>query len=446
MNTLRTNHGIVEENKLFKKRKKRVEQEKWLDTSTKKGGIFVSNPLIQEKLDMIHLTEDELHMVACIQPIIKMHVEKIVDGFYSTVLKIPDLRQIIDKNSTIERLRETLRIHIMEMFSGVLDEKYFEKRLRIALIHYRIGLKPAWYMGAFQNLQNSLYQVIIDEVKDAEEVRQVWAAIMKIMSLEQQLVLEAYNVETEQKIQAIFEDGQKNLQQKILEVSEEMVAVSEETSASVETVTANSHDVNRLVQDSYNQAIIIKKQAEEGQNNLSNLLKNMNIVETDTQLMSRTVQQLEESSEQITKVVLIVHAIAEQTNLLALNSAIEAARAGEHGKGFSVVAQEVRKLAEQTKNSVADIQGLINNSQAFTTEVNLTLKRVEEAVRIGMTASETTNESFQTIRQSIEENEKSLGIMNTQIEELVRGIEEIEKATANVAGSAEQLNAATQLA
>lgn len=446
MNTLRTNHGVVEENKLFKKRKKRVEQEKWLDTSTKKGGIFVSNPLIQEKLDMIHLTEDELHMVACIQPIIKMHVEKIVDGFYSTVLKIPDLRQIIDKNSTIERLRETLRIHIMEMFSGVLDEKYFEKRLRIALIHYRIGLKPAWYMGAFQNLQNSLYQVIIDEVKDAEEVRQVWAAIMKIMSLEQQLVLEAYNVETEQKIQAIFEDGQKNLQQKILEVSEEMVAVSEETSASVETVTANSHDVNRLVQDSYNQAIIIKKQAEEGQNNLSNLLKNMNIVETDTQLMSRTVQQLEESSEQITKVVLIVHAIAEQTNLLALNSAIEAARAGEHGKGFSVVAQEVRKLAEQTKNSVADIQGLINNSQAFTTEVNLTLKRVEEAVRIGMTASETTNESFQTIRQSIEENEKSLGIMNTQIEELVRGIEEIEKATANVAGSAEQLNAATQLA
>jgi len=156
--------------------------------------------------------------------------------------------------------------------------------------------------------------------------------------------------------------------------------------------------------------------------------------------MKEMVNQLANSSEQITEVVRLVHNIADQTNLLALNSGIEAARAGEYGKGFAVVAQEVKKLAEKTKSSIVDVQSLVDASHAYTAKVTNTLLKVEDAVRVGGDVSKLTDENFQTIRLSIEGNEMNLNRMESQIENLVKVIEEVGKSTTQVASSAESLN------
>ncbi|WP_456238955.1 methyl-accepting chemotaxis protein [Robertmurraya siralis] len=161
--------------------------------------------------------------------------------------------------------------------------------------------------------------------------------------------------------------------------------------------------------------------------------------------MRETVLHLEESSKKISKVVDIVHAIADQTNLLALNSAIEAARAGEHGKGFAVVSQEVRKLAEQTKNSIGDIQDLVKASQNYTGKVMEMLTKVEGTVQRGFESSKNTTETFQLISNSVRENESNLAMMDERMEELVHVMEEIGQATEHVAASAEQLNRVAQL-
>lgn len=432
----------MEEKKLIRLRKPRNSTNKWLGSMpvTKNHILISPAPMVKEKLSMIHLEENDLEIVASIQPLVEKYVDKVVDEFYKTILQVEELRTIIEMHSSVDRLRQTLRTHLIDLFEGKIDSAFYEKRIRVAKIHYRIGLKPAWYMGAFQNLQNALFQNIVEEVQDLGELQKIWTAVSKVLSLEQQLVLEAYNEETEQKIQSTFTDGQKDLQQKIYHVSQTLVAVSEETHASVASLITNSKGVSELVQNSYLQAKTIQGQVQEGQNTLLTLLENVNQIKKEIRLMRETVSHLARSSEQITEVVRLVHIIADQTNLLALNSGIEAARAGVHGKGFAVVAQEVKKLAEKTKSSIADIQSLINTSQTYTAKVSNTLLNVEDAVRIGGDVSKLTDENFQTIRLSIEGNEMNLNRMESQIENLVKVIEEVDKSTTQVASSAESLN------
>ncbi|MBU8878149.1 globin-coupled sensor protein [Bacillus sp. FJAT-29790] len=425
---------------MFRKRKEQIVNKKWLNKAVDKEGIFVSNPLLEEKLMMIQLSTEELHAVACMKPLVEVHIDTLVSEFYDIILKVKELEQIIEEHSSVERLRKTLNAHIIELFEGTMDENFIEKRLRVAKVHYRIGLKPSWYMGAFQNLQYALFHVMIDNIKDTSEFRTIWGAMTKLLSLEQQLVLEAYNQEKDEKIKATFRDGQKDLQQSVMEVSEGLVAVSEQTTASVESLISNSHEVSHLVESSYKQAKMVLQQVQDGQETLISLLNSMKQVELDTQVMRETVQQLEDSSKNIHAIVGIVHSIADQTNLLALNSAIEAARAGEHGKGFAVVSQEVKKLAEKTKNSIGNIQQLVMSSQTFTSEVIHMLARVEATVQMGSKASQRTNTSFQFIRMSIEENEKNLKNMDERVVELVNVIEEIEEATTDIATSAEHLS------
>lgn len=430
---------------MFKKRKeKALRKNYWKNEEVISERIIVSHPMVTEKVKMLKLSKEDLYFVAYVKPLVETHIDGLVNEFYETILQVPDLKKIIEQNSSVERLRTTLKKHLIELFDGTVDQRFIENRLVVAKVHYRIGLDPSWYMGAFQNLQHALFHLISDNIVE-KDFKAIWGAVTKLLSLEQQLVLEAYNQENDEKLQRVFLEGQKDLQKRILEVSDGLITVSEQTNASVETLISNSHGVNQLVEDSYKKAKIIHDEVRGGQTLLSTLLDSMRDMEMDTHSMRETVLQLEESSKKISKVVEIVHAIAEQTNLLALNSAIEAARAGEHGKGFAVVSQEVRKLAEQTKNSIGDIQDLVKASQNYTGKVMEMLTKVEGTVQRGFESSKNTTETFQLISNSVGENESNLAMMDERMEELVHVMEEIGEATEHVAGSAEQLNRVAQV-
>lgn len=424
---------------LFLKRK----QPSWLDKAKELDvSITIDNHSTLAKLKMLNLSYSELQIIKCLQPVVEENIELLVDSFYETILQVPELNSMIHQHSTIERLRNTLNIHLIELFNGKIDTSFLHKRLRVAKVHYHIGLKPEWYMGAFQNLTESLINIVYKYADNQSEIPQILKAITKILNLEQQIVLEQYEIENREAEERQYEVVKQELKGKIIDISSNLVVLSEETTASVEALIESSESVIDRVNFSSNETSKTQTYVSDGQVQMTTLLATIEKVVKDTEQMEAFVSNLQKSSVEILKVVQIVQEIADQTNLLALNSAIEAARAGEHGKGFAVVSDEVRKLAVKTKHSVMNIQNLIANSNSYTKSVISSIEEVKGAVLDGKLKANQTNEAFFNILQSSKMNVKQSSQVNTQMIELSEIIKEIGNATTGVALAAEELNKA----
>ncbi len=123
-------------------------------------------------------------------------------------------------------------------------------------------------------------------------------------------------------------------------------------------------------------------------------VSDMNSINLIVQDSVEKVEKLDSQTQEISSLIAVIQEIAEQTNLLALNAAIEAARAGEHGKGFSVVASEVRKLAEQVSNSIGNITNIVNTVQKDSSEVVTSLKQGYKRVATGTEQIKVTEGTF----------------------------------------------------
>lgn len=152
----------------------------------------------------------------------------------------------------------------------------------------------------------------------------------------------------------------------------------------------------------------------------------------------RNVEGLNEQSAEISKLVSVIDDISSQTNLLALNAAIEAARAGEHGKGFAVVADEVRKLAEQVQLSVADISAIVDRIQQETKHVTKSLQDGYEEVKKGTNQMNETNETFNHISEAVLGMTASIDLIALNLNEVLASTEEIGTSINEIASISEE--------
>jgi len=190
--------------------------------------------------------------------------------------------------------------------------------------------------------------------------------------------------------------------------------------------------------------------AEEGNSMLDKTVSQMNDIAKAVEESSKIVQELGENSKEIGSIVEVISGIAEQTNLLALNAAIEAARAGEQGRGFAVVADEVRKLAESSQQSVQKIGDIIGKIQVTTEKAVITMNTGYELVKDGRENVEATGKSFHEIVAMIQQaDENSQQIMliidslKNPIEDIVNRTEKISTTAAELADQMETISIAT---
>ncbi|MEX3623794.1 protoglobin domain-containing protein [Viridibacillus arvi] len=400
--------------------------------------LNVSEKDIQRQIKMIGLTIKDLDNINSVKPFVDKEMDTIIEIFYNTLVEEPSLVNIINSNSSIERLKGTLRKHISEMFDGVINQEYVRKRYKIAYIHAKIGLKSKWYMCAFQNLLASLNQIVYDNVPIEKEAFMINQSLTKLLNLEQQIVLETYDEQIEKKKEEIRERSIQ-LGEEVITSSEDLAAVSEQTKIAFQELNSYAKEMLQLSNEGMNLSVISAEKAQEGKEKLQEHNEQMNYINSAVHLISNEFKGLHSMLEEMGQIINIVTGIADQTNLLSLNASIEAARAGEYGRGFSVVAQEVRKLSDETKNSVSNITSLISNTQSQMHVVTNRLKSIVSNVEDGGKTMKDADYQFQEIVTLAAETKNQTNEIKSKLSQFVSIIKETGISFERVSHSADEL-------
>ncbi|MGG0713645.1 methyl-accepting chemotaxis protein TlpA [Bacillus subtilis] len=214
---------------------------------------------------------------------------------------------------------------------------------------------------------------------------------------------------------------------------------SESQSEKIETTTEQINEMNDGLAELARAAAVITETSADstevsskGETLVQKTAGQMNTIDHAVKAAEQVVKGLEIKSKDITNILRVINGIADQTNLLALNAAIEAARAGEYGRGFSVVAEEVRKLAVQSADSAKEIESLISEIvKEIHTSLNV-LQSVNKEVETGLVITDETKQSFKHISQMTNQIASELQNMNATVEELSAGAQEISAASNDI--------------
>jgi methyl-accepting chemotaxis protein len=236
--------------------------------------------------------------------------------------------------------------------------------------------------------------------------------------------------------------------------TEEMSASTEQQSSQAETVattiqqmSATVHQVASNSADGAEEAKNAGAIANEGGSVVEQTIASMNQISQDIVEVGGTVQELSTKSEEIDQVVAVIEDIADQTNLLALNAAIEAARAGEAGRGFAVVADEVRKLAEKTMGATKEVGLTVQSIKSSTERTVARVHATQENVGRGVDLAGTASQMLQQIVANANQVSQMVAQIATAVEEQTAATEEISRNMEGIAmGTRESANAVAETA
>ena len=253
--------------------------------------------------------------------------------------------------------------------------------------------------------------------------------------------------------------------QELSSLAENMSAASHEQSAQTHDVAAAVEEMTATISDNNNSSQKTSELAHENMNiardggdKVNETIQKMRDIANVVSNSAESVEKLGAASQEIGEIILVIEEIADQTNLLALNAAIEAARAGEQGRGFAVVADEVRKLAERTTEATTQIASMIKDIQTQTkeavTEMEIGNKEVESGIQLADTAGEALKKILEST-QEVMENISMIARASTdqtqaanEISKNVNGISEVTASTAqqiqDISLSSDQLSQMTE--
>ena len=246
----------------------------------------------------------------------------------------------------------------------------------------------------------------------------------------------------------------------ILAATTQVAAAATETAAAVSETTTTVEEVKQTSEVSSQKARYVSDSAQKtaqvsqaGKKAMDDAVEGMLRVREQMESIAGSIVRLSEQSQAIGEIIATVNDLAEQSNLLAVNAAIEAARAGEQGKGFAVVAQEVKNLAEQSKQATAQIRAILTDIQKATSTAVMATEQGSKAVATGVKRSTEAGESIRILTESIAEAAQAAAQIAASSQQQLVGMDQMalamenikQASTQNVAGTKQTETAAKNL-
>ena len=372
---------------------------------------------LNQKLKFLQISQEDLHHLRKLEGIIDVHAEAITQRHYEMIQEFADLSSIIQGHSTVERLSRTFVTYLKSIPRITINLDYIQSRRRIGQIHSRIQLSPEWFAGSFIRIYEYLFPAIIAQfVKRPSELSDVLLALVRILTLDSQIALAAYQeahdfevVENASSIMEIIIGTEKvNALFETVEAAEATKKEVQEVSNAAITLAATVQEIAGSAEGVSKNTSRIIHEISHGQQVIEESLHGVQTLASRFEETKQTIQHLLSEVGDISNIVGFIHDIAAQTNLLALNASIEAARAGEHGRGFAVVADEVRKLAEQTTESVSRVNETIGRMQQESVEVEQGTDAVMRQLSIQLKQSTQAIKALDNIVHQMDETGQSI--------------------------------------
>ncbi|MFZ5967549.1 MAG: methyl-accepting chemotaxis protein [Bacillota bacterium] len=305
-------------------------------------------------------------------------------------------------------------------------------RIKDGNLTERIAVNSKNEVGILQRAVNEMADSLTILIRDVQRVGQ--SVLASVNHLEQ-------NVERTSgatiEIAAIVDEVASGTDKQLDSVSS-TADVVEQMTATVRQLTDNAI----MILNASNQASDIAK---EGMEDVKHINQTMHSIDNTVGKSSQLILQLSDHTQQIGQIVQFIIGISDKTNLLALNAAIEAARAGEHGRGFSVVADEIRKLAEQSAKASVEIVELIEKIRQQTDSVVETMELSMDEVRKGTRIISGTTDSFYKIIEETRSVVSEVEDFTAAMEEMSAGMEMVEHAMEGVREISQSTVSGTQI-